>query len=125
MFYLAGFIESWGRGIEKICNTLRAENLPLPEYTIHLSDIMIKFSAPKDMVLRSDKVTDRVTDKELELLQLLSEYPNYTMLQLSEKAGISRKTIALRLKHLKEQGLIERIGSDRKGYWQINSNARI
>ena len=125
MFYLAGFIESWGRGIEKICNTLRAEDLPLSEYTIHPSDIMIKFSAPKDMVLRSDKVTDRVTDKELELLQLLSEYPNYTMLQLSEKAGISRKTIALRLKHLKEQGLIERIGSDRKGYWQINSNARI
>ena len=125
MFYLAGFIESWGRGIEKICNTLRAENLPLPEYTIHPSDIMIKFSAPKDMVLRSDKVTDRVTDKELELLQLLSEYPNYTMLQLSEKASISRKTIALRLKHLKEQGLIERIVSDRKGYWQINSNARI
>lgn len=125
MFYLAGFIESRGRGIEKICNTLRAEDLPLPEYTIHPSDIMIKFSAPKDMVLRSDKVTDRVTDKELELLQLLSEYPNYTMLQLSEKAGVSRKTIALRLKHLKEQGLIERIGSDRKGYWQINSNARI
>ena len=116
MFYLAGFIESWGRGIEKICNTLRAEDLPLPEYTIHPSDIMIKFSAPKDMVLRSDQVTDRVTDKELELLQLLSEYPNYTMLQLSEKASISRKTIALRLKHLKEQGLIERIGSDRKGY---------
>ena len=86
---------------------------------------MIKFSAPKDMVLRSDKATDKVTDKELELLQLLSEYPNYTMLQLSEKAGVSRKTIALRLKHLKEQGLIERIGSDRKGYWQINSNARI
>ena len=121
MFYLAGFIESRGRGIEKIYNTLRAENLPLPEYTIHPSDIMIKFSAPKDMVLRSDKVTD----KELELLQLLSEYPNYTMLQLSEKAGVSRKTIALRLKHLKEQGRIERIGSDRKGYWQINSNARI
>ena len=125
MFYLAGFIESWGRGIEKICNTLRAEDLPLPEYTIHPSDIMIKFSAPKDMVLRSDKVTDKVTDKELELLQLLSEYPNYTMLQLSEKAGVSRKTIALRLKRLKEQGLVERIGSDRKGYWQINSNALI
>ena len=97
MFYLAGFIESRGRGIEKICNTLRAEDLPLSEYTIHPSDIMIKFSAPKDMVLRSDKVTDRVTDKvtdkELELLQLLSEYPNYTMLQLSEKQASAVKPL--------------------------------
>lgn len=34
---------------------------------------------------------------------------------------ISRKTIAARLKDLKEIGLIERVGSARKGYWKINS----
>ena len=34
VFYLAGFIESWGRGIEKICSSLKVDNLPLPEYTI-------------------------------------------------------------------------------------------
>lgn len=31
VFYLAGFIESWGRGIEKICQACRGENVPLPE----------------------------------------------------------------------------------------------
>ena len=30
-----------------------------------------------------------------------------------------RKTVSLRLKMLKEAGLIERIGSDRKGYWKL------
>lgn len=35
VFYLAGFIESWGRGIEKICNALKAEDLPMPEFTVH------------------------------------------------------------------------------------------
>ena len=55
VFYLAGFIESWGRGVEKICNALRAENLPMPEYTVNPGDIMIKFTGPEDRIIR---VTD-------------------------------------------------------------------
>ena len=30
---LAGFIESWGRGIEKICTACQEDGIPLPEYT--------------------------------------------------------------------------------------------
>jgi len=40
VFYLAGFIESWGRGIEKICSVCKAEGLPKPEYAINPDDIM-------------------------------------------------------------------------------------
>lgn len=116
VFYLAGFIESWGRGIEKICSACQKDNVPQPEYTINPGDIMIKFTAPKDRIIR---VTDKVTDKEQKILTLLTEDPGYTMSQLAELLGISRKTVAVRLKKLKESGLIKRIGSDRKGYWQL------
>ena len=37
------------------------------------------------------------------------------MPQLAEKLKISRKTVAMRLKSLKEKSVIERVGSDRKG----------
>ena len=129
VFYLAGFIESWGRGIEKICSACKNDGVPQPIYTINPGDIMIEFIAPEDRVIRSGKVTDRVTvkvtdpvtDNERDLLLLLAEDPGYTMPQLSEKMGISRKTVAQRLKQLKEKGIIERIGSDRKGYWKINT----
>ncbi|WP_243134950.1 winged helix-turn-helix transcriptional regulator [Murimonas intestini] len=40
---------------------------------------------------------------------------------LDEKLLVSRKTVSQRLKELKEKGIIERIGSDRKGYWKINN----
>ena len=121
VFYLAGFIESWGRGIEKICSACENDGVPQPEYTINPGDIMIKFTAPEDRVVGSavKKVTERVTEKERELLGLLLEDPGYTMLQLAEKMKISRKTVAARLKRLKEKGIIERVGSDRKGYWKI------
>lgn len=129
VFYLAGFIESWGRGIEKICSACKNDGVPQPIYTINPGDIMIEFTAPEDRVIRSGKVTDRVTvkvtdpvtDNECDLLLLLAEDPGYTMPKLSEKMGISRKTVAQRLKQLKEKGIIERIGSDRKGYWKINT----
>ncbi|MGN1065461.1 MAG: ATP-binding protein, partial [Thermoguttaceae bacterium] len=122
VFYLAGFIESWGRGVEKICSACEKEGTPAPEYTINPGDIMIKFTAPADRIIRSkaEKTSDRATDQEQIILTLLREDPELTMISLSEKSGVSRKTVATRLRSLKEKGLIERVGSDRKGYWKIN-----
>lgn len=125
VFYLAGFIESWGRGIEKICNACEEDGVPQPEYEIEPNDIMIKFTAPEDRIIRrvtdgvTDRVTDRVTEAEMVILTLLDENPSYTYAVLSEKTGMSRKTIAARIKSLKEKGIIKRIGSDYRGHWEI------
>ena len=121
VFYLAGFIESWGRGIEKICSACKNDGVPQPEYTINPGDIMIKFTAPKDRIVKiADRVTDRVTENERAVLLLLEEDPGYTMQQLAERLSVSRKSIASRLKKLKEKGDIERVGSDRSGHWKVN-----
>ena len=128
VFYLAGFIESWGRGVEKICDALKADNLPMPEYTVHPGDIMIKFTGPEDRIVRvTDKVTNgvtgevtsNVTERERQLLQLIDEDPGYTMPQLAEKMSVSRKTVAGYLKSLKEKGVIERVGTTRSGHWEL------
>ena len=126
-FYLAGFIESWGRGIEKICQACEEDGSPAPVYTVHPGDIMIRFTASKDRVLRifadkvTDRVTDRVTESEQELLTLLIEDPAYTYATLAKKLGVSRKTVSLKIKSLKGKGILQRIGSDTKGYWKINN----
>lgn len=100
VFYLAGFIESWGRGIEKMCASCREDNLPAPTFTINPSDIMTEFRAPKDRVVRvtekvTDWVTEKVTDREKQLLSLLREDPGYTTDQLAKNLGVSRKTISI------------------------------
>ena len=130
VFYLAGFIESWGRGVEKICDALKADNLPMPEYTVHPGDIMIKFTGPEDRIVRvtdwlsdqlSEKLSDKLSDKEKLALELLVEDPGYTSPQIADKMGVSRVSVTKYLKALKERGLIERVGSDRKGYWKVNA----
>ncbi len=89
---------------------------------------MIKFTAPEDRIVRAysngvtekvTEVTEKVTEEEQQILSLLLEDPAYTYTNLSEKLSISRKTVSVRIKSLKEKGLIKRIGSDTKGYWEI------
>ena len=53
VFYRAGYIESWGRGIQKICDACKNLGADEPEYIIHGEDIMVKFKA-----LQSAKISN-------------------------------------------------------------------
>jgi len=80
VFYLAGFIESWGRGIEKICDACKSDNLPIPEFTVNPSDSMVEFKAPEDRIVHGN---ERVTDGESIILQLLKIDPGFTYTAMS------------------------------------------
>lgn len=129
VFYLAGFIESWGRGIEKICEACKADELPMPEFTVNPGDIMVKFTAPEDRVVHGPgKVTDRIgvevgevlSDGEKMVLELLEIDPGMTYVSMAEKLSVSEKTIYKRMKMLRDKGIIVRVGTDKQGYWKIN-----
>lgn len=133
VFYLAGFIESWGRGIEKICSACKNAGVPVPQYTINPGDIMIQFCATEELVVHSatPRVTEKTNDraikkvienldkKSLKILKLLVEDPGYTYLKLAKETSLSQKTIYMRLKRMQEDGMIERVGSARNGYWKV------
>ena len=65
VFYLAGMIESWGRGIEKICEACQNGKSNLPVYTINNRDLMVKFSAIGDW--SDDTTNDTINDSGSEL----------------------------------------------------------
>lgn len=56
VFYRAGYIESWGRGIQKIIDACKNLGADEPEYIVSGGDIMVKFTA-----LQSAKVPDSKT----------------------------------------------------------------
>lgn len=68
----------------------------------------------------SEKLSDNLSDNELRTLALLTEDPGYTSQQIADIMDVSRVSVTKYLKTLKAEGLITRIGSDRKGYWKIN-----
>ena len=53
------------------------------------------------------------------IIELLKDNSRYKTAELAEMLDISRKTVSIKLKNLREKGIIERVGSDRKGYWNI------
>ncbi len=65
------------------------------------------------------ELSEKLSDKEIELLKLLVEEPACTTGNIAEKLGVSRVTITKRLRNLRDKGIIVRVGSDRKGYWKI------
>lgn len=103
-FFRAGFIESWGRGIEKICNLCKEYGITEPEYTVHLNDIMMMFKA---------------NDTVKTILALIEQNPSITYEEMTEKTGKSRRTISRLITELKEKNIIASVGSDKTGYWEI------
>jgi len=61
---------------------------------------------------KNDTVTDTV-------FSLINQNKNVTATEISERLNTSLSTIKRKIKALKEQGMIERIGSDKTGYWKI------
>ena len=113
-FFRAGFIESWGRGIEKICRLCKEYGISEPEYTVHPNDIMMMFKANMIVVAQKD---DTVNDTVNAILALIKQNPSITYEDLTEKTGKSRRTISRIITELKTTGTIVRVGSDKTGHW--------
>ncbi len=93
----------------------------MPEYTVHPGYIMVKFTGPEDRIVRvKSGLSDKLSDKERKILELIIEDPGYSSRQIAEILNISRVTVTKYIQTLKEKRIITRVGSDRKGYWQIN-----
>ncbi|MCL2335577.1 MAG: Fic family protein [Endomicrobia bacterium] len=80
--------------------------------------IIIKDSGTANDTVKSasDTVNDTVSDK---ILTLINKEPSVTATTLSEKTGLGIATVKRHIKKLKDGGFIERIGSDKAGYWKI------
>lgn len=117
-FFRAGFIESWGRGIEKICNLCKEYGIAEPEYTVHPNDIMM-FKA-NDTV--NDTVNEPVNEPVKLVLAVIADNPNLSKEKIAEKIGMSRAKVTRALAKLVEIGAIQRVGSDKSGHWEIVEN---
>ena len=53
------------------------------------------------------------------MLELIRDNPSITINQFSIVLGLSEPGIKKNLKQLKELGYIQRIGSNKTGYWEV------
>ena len=57
---------------------------------------------------------------QLQILNYIRDNSNITKKQLQEKTQKSKTTVDNTINFLKENDLLERIGSNKTGYWKVN-----
>ena len=133
VFYRAGYIETWGQGIQKICDECIALGAELPRYEILGTGIRVYFPALRSALIDQPKVpkghsakTDGTLDDTLALkiIEIIRSKPDITLDQLSAEVGIARRTLVRYMSALKEAGRIERVGGKRYGHWEIRDDMK-
>lgn len=61
----------------------------------------------------------KLTEQSVIFLKILQKYPEATVNLLAKESCVSDRMEKKYLKELKEQGIIHRIGTNRKGFWEI------
>ena len=101
-FFKAGYIETWGRGIQKICDACKENGNPMPHYQIDGNDFTVVFDAvegtAKDGLIYKDnlnpgqntwdaehgkvrmdsKATEKLTENQKKIMEELARNPNIT-----------------------------------------------
>ena len=67
----------------------------------------------------TQEITQETTQEKI--VSLIKQQPNITQEELAIQMGMTRDGIAYHIKSLKENGIIERIGSTKKGTWKIKN----
>ena len=125
VFYRAGYIEAWGRGIQKICESCRELGTRKPEYTVLGDDITIKFFALESAVISDSKIPKHQGDVlddvlELKILEELKRNSGVSQKELVKILGTSVPSVQRAMSRLKDNKRIIRCGGKRFGYWEIN-----
>ena len=121
VFFKAGFIEVWGRGIAKINDALTNAKLPKAKVREFAGGIEIELKQLQKKHV-TENVTENVTEKRKQLiLQLMHKNPNITTTEIASNLSVTRRTIARDIEQLKVQQKVKRKGTDKSGSWEINN----
>jgi ATP-dependent DNA helicase RecG len=119
-------IEKWGTGINRIKKLCKDKGLKEPIFSEKNDFVDIEFSREKETTQETTQKTTQETTQEIKKLttkqKIVQELKNNKYLtreELSKKIGVSSNAIKQHLSNLKKDGIIQRIGSTKSGYWKV------
>ena len=112
LFKEAGIIEKYGSGIKRVLESTRSYGLKDPSFEEIQDGFRVTFFKT------TQKTTQKTSTKD-QILDILRENQNLTRSEMAQLLGKSQNTIKDHLAALKSENRVERIGSDRDGYWRV------
>lgn len=116
-------VEGWGTGVQRMLDGCKEYNIQPPKFTEIGDCFRVEFFRKKTNVQENVHVNvqenKKMTKKEW-VFELITERNDISNKEIAEKLNCSPKTVYRYIKELKSDGIIERVGSDKQGYWKIN-----
>lgn len=129
-FFRAGYIESWGRGIEKINRECKEHALAPPLYDYGMSGLMITFQANPQHLLAAlgEQEAKHLLGSEsqktsvktpVKTLQLLETNPFMTLAEVAVEIEKSLRAVELASSKLVKEGRLKYVGPQKGGHWEV------
>ncbi|MCI8684285.1 MAG: AsnC family transcriptional regulator [Lachnospiraceae bacterium] len=109
------YIEQTGHGVPLIVSRYGKEVFDITEKFITVTIPLNK----KDLYSRK-KEGVRLDDSDEKILMLMQENCDIRVSEISRQIGLGLTTITKRIHRLKEEGILDRKGSKKKGQWIVN-----
>ncbi len=126
-FFRAGYIEVWGRGVEKIDRECRQYGIDPPVYDFTMSGLMLTFNAnpahlhagrsPESAGV--EKLGEKLGETRAGIVQAMQDDPKITTAKLAKLLGVSTTAIEKNIEYLKANNRVMRHGPDKGGYWEV------
>ncbi|MBE9464794.1 RNA-binding domain-containing protein [Dyadobacter subterraneus] len=123
IFKEAGVIEKYGSGIKRIQNAFLNYGLEAPVFENFQHGFRVIVST--QTVLKTvEKTVEETVEKTVEkteeiILNLIKSDSRITTKAIQQITGLSRRGIEWQIQKLKDQKIINRIGPDKGGHWEI------
>ena len=113
-------MESWGRGIEKIFNTCASAGTPQPVYTLEPGGIWLEFPFEKSVGSGTETSIENMKENMKERILIeIKKNKNITVKEIINLTGTTRGSVNHHIETLKNDGVIKRKGSTKKGHWEV------
>ena len=131
-FFRAGYIESWGRGIEKIARECQGHGIEPPGYDFEMSGLMLTFKANPEQLAAAGlqsatPVTTSIEETPVktpvktpeQVLATLVANPELTLADLASSIGKSTRAVERAAAKLVKEGRLRFVGPRKGGHWEI------
>ncbi len=113
------YIEQTGHGVPLIVSKYGKEVFDITENFI---TVTIPLNKENNDLEKWKK--ELIDSKDEEILKLMKENSSIIVSEISRQVDLGTTTVTKRIRHLKEEGLVERKGSKKKGQWVVNTRKR-
>ncbi len=124
-FFRAGYVETWGRGIQKICEACEQYGVSNPEYIIHSEDIMVKIIALQNTAQSTAQTAQsaaQLLEVELNIIKVITRQPDLSQRKIAEEIGETYSSVRYHMDKMLNAGVLTKEKSGKKIIWNVISN---